>query len=683
MKRVAYPSAGLLLVGSALAVLLLVLGRPTVGQSPDSWRQLSLPDFVQTIEQVTAATPPPTDALWKEIRTQSAERLLAIVADGTAADYSDLVSLYLWSKPNLTAEENTTVLAALTPDANATSAWPFAKLQTVHARMSATAMPQAKRDALVLGWLDGRDVRTIDDVDQLAWLTEQVALVDRVDTAPTQFTATWTGTIQAPAAGDYTFSICPLRLDFKLYARYRTQTTVLWVDGRKVLDTAADGAAWRTAPITLRASHKMPIRIELSYACSDAAAFATRPAVALLRWERAGMTRQLVPTSALAVPDGSSAGLEAKYVLGTGANQRTVNRIDGELNFTWAHGSRIDPSHGQLRHELAAQTLAVATSTATLAQWEQDHGAAASDWPGANWAVLEALDPPQRKAWAATLVAHPVLLADCTRAAAIELYTMCRFGTLDGALAIFGRWAQAHADQLPVLDANFYRANRQPYRHMARMILWQYAPHRQQLEENYLTLADGSCALPVAYTLAYATWNQGQITRWIGTLDARLAGDQLSGNVRAAWLLARAQAAELRHTPADRFCRTLEHYLASQPWLQEATLVAQSEPVRLRGYLQWAARCAGKENLAGARHVFALAAQKCTSSTSSATLTEWRGTLDRVATAFAAKHARQEAVARAAYVTRLQKRRQTALDRGDSQAAARYAQLLADADAGS
>jgi len=62
-------------------------------------------------------------------------------------------------------------------------------------------------------------------------------------------------------------------------------------------------------------------------------------------------------------------------------------------------------------------------------------------------------------------------------------------------------------------------------------------------------------------------------------------------------------------------------------------------------------------------------------------LTQWRGALDTLATAFEAKHAHQETVAHAGYVARLQKRHQTALDPGDSQAAARYAQLLADAGA--
>jgi len=681
MKRIAYPSAGLLVIGLGLAAMLLLVGRWSVGQSPDSWRQLALPDFVREIEAVTTATPPPTETIWTEIRSQSAARLLQIVRGATAADYGNLVSLYLWAKPTLTAEENTTVLAALTPAANATSSWAFAKLQTVHARMIEAQMPQAQRDALVLGWLDARDVRTIDNVDQLGWLTAQVALADRTDTAPTQFTAQWTGTIQAPADGDYRLSICPLKLDFKLYARFRTQTTALWIGGQKVLDTARDGATHQTAPITLSASGKTPLRMEVAYACSDPAAFAARPAVALLWWQRSGMAQQLVPGTALATADGRATGLAATYVLGTGAQQRTVKRTDSQLNFIWSHGSLVDPSHGQLRRDLATQLLAVATDPATLAQWEQDHGAAASDWPGANWAVLEALDAPQRQQWAETLLAHPVLLADCSLSAAVSLYQACRFGTLPGALDGFGRWSQAHAEQLPQLVLDFYQINRAPYREMARMILWQYPPHRQQLEQNYLTLGDGSCVLPVAYTLAYAHWNAKQIGPWIDTLQAHAANKQLSGDQRSGWVLARAPAEEIRRSRPDRFRRVLQRYLAGQPWLQEATLTAQSETARLDAYLQWAARCGAAQNLPAARHVLDTAEKRCTSTASGATLTAWRAALEQLASAIQTQHQQQENLAREGYVTRLEQRRQKALERGDSQAANRYDQLLADAGA--
>ena len=70
---------------------------------------MSLPDFVREITQLTSAAESLSDALWTEIRSQSAERLLQVLTAGTAADYGDLVSLYLWARPQLTPEQVTTV----------------------------------------------------------------------------------------------------------------------------------------------------------------------------------------------------------------------------------------------------------------------------------------------------------------------------------------------------------------------------------------------------------------------------------------------------------------------------------------------------------------------------------------------------------------------------------------------
>jgi len=208
-------------------------------------------------------------------------------------------------------------------------------------------------------------------------------------------------------------------------------------------------------------------------------------------------------------------------------------------------------------------------------------------------------------------------------------------------------------------------------------VQFQYAPHRPQLETNYLTTDDGRCVLPVASTLAYAYWNQGQIGAWLDKLAARQANPRLGGDAQAAWLLAQAQAEEIGHTRPDRFRRVLHRYLAGQGQLQQATLTTQGEPARLQAFLQWAARFGAKQNVAGARHVLDLAAQKCTSSSATATINQWRAAVDQLAAALTTKHQQQELLAQAGYVTQLKRRHQAALDRGDAQAAGRYEQLIA------
>ena len=82
MKRCGMPAVWLVCVVLG-AVWVLVGNQQSAGQSPDEWRQLSLPDFVREITQLTSTAEPLSDALWTEIRSQSAERLLQAVAAGT------------------------------------------------------------------------------------------------------------------------------------------------------------------------------------------------------------------------------------------------------------------------------------------------------------------------------------------------------------------------------------------------------------------------------------------------------------------------------------------------------------------------------------------------------------------------------------------------------------------------
>ena len=50
------------------ASLLLLQQRSTRGQASDSWRQLSLSEFVQEMERLTTAPEEPSEEVWAAIR---------------------------------------------------------------------------------------------------------------------------------------------------------------------------------------------------------------------------------------------------------------------------------------------------------------------------------------------------------------------------------------------------------------------------------------------------------------------------------------------------------------------------------------------------------------------------------------------------------------------------------------
>ena len=359
--------------------------------------------------------------------------------------------------------------------------------------MTQAQLPVATVQALSVSWLEG-ELRTLENVDDLAWLWQQIHALGRSDDAPRSLSVTWTGSVQAPADGAYTFSICPLDLQYSFMGAQRKANMSIWIGQQQVLDSTAQGWTYRSEPVTLSAAAPQSLRVELSVKVSQVSLLAQYPAVALLLWEGPGLARQLVPSTALCTPEGSEMGLRGHYVLETQNEPLDVTRVDPQVNFIWYHSSEVIASHAPLRQELAARLYEVASSVETLARSESEAAAQADTWVGGQEAFLESLSPAQQRDWAERLLAHPALLEDCSRRAICELYEHCRIGAADAALQLWGQWSQGHADAALDWAPDFYRANRQDYAELARQTLWQYRPHFEALEEEYLTLPDGRAA---------------------------------------------------------------------------------------------------------------------------------------------------------------------------------------------
>ena len=426
MKRCGMPAVLLVCVVLG-AVWVLVGNQQSAGQSPDEWRQLSLPDFVREITQLTSAAEPLSDALWTEIRSQSAERLLQAIAAGTGADYGNLVSLYVWARPVLTPEQITTVLAGLVPPANQVSAWTYEQMRGVHGRMNEAGLPVDSIHALTLAWLENRDVRTITNVDQLGWLFAQVQLAHRQEIGRQEFTVRWSGSIQGPADGVYTLSICPLALNFRSGQTFRDQTTKIFVADQPILDSTENGWTYAAHGVTLAASQRTPLRIELSFACSSRGVVDALPAVALLYWEAPGMAKQLVPSAVLATPDGSQPGLQGEYVLPTRPEpgERDPRGRAAELHL-------VPPVLRGLA--TGRRAIAIGGPVVCRGQRREHAGALGSRTrhePRALAGPLGAARIARRdtsQKLGAVARAHPALLEDCANWAAASVYSRCRFG---------------------------------------------------------------------------------------------------------------------------------------------------------------------------------------------------------------------------------------------------------------
>ena len=111
-------------------------------------------------------------------------------------------------------------------------------------------------------------------------------------------------------------------------------------------------------------------------------------------------------------------------------------------------------------------------------------------------------------------------------------------------------------------------------------------------------LRDGRCALPGSLCALVCPLDGGDFGGVVKhELEARLEDAQLTGDRRVNWLRGQARSwAQPAPLPAP-----IGRFLAGEGYLEEATLVAESEPQRLRAYQELAVRMAAYERIDGPR----------------------------------------------------------------------------------
>jgi hypothetical protein len=176
-----------LLSGVLMAGLLCAVAPPAGGQqesqpSPDQWRKLPLEEFVSEIYQLTSAKQPLSGQVWRELRSQSLERLRGVLDTGAKADYFDLIRLYMWGRDTLTQQQKDSMLNQLAPPLDDAKGWAFEKLQSTIDWMGWAGTPKAYRDTLLAAWLKDRDIesvgRSTSERKQFAWLCREVLLAE-------------------------------------------------------------------------------------------------------------------------------------------------------------------------------------------------------------------------------------------------------------------------------------------------------------------------------------------------------------------------------------------------------------------------------------------------------------------------------------------------------------------------
>ncbi len=151
---------------------------------------------------------------------------------------------------------------------------------------------------------------------------------DEVIPKSTVFTAQWTGTVQAPTTGVYTF-----------YTASDSGTEVV-VDGDAVINNlAARSASTQSGTISLTAGQAVPILVQYISRGSGASSIK-------LLWSAAGGRKQVVPRSALVAAQGvtlpAREPLVGTYYGGYNFQTELLTRVDSTIDFNFGAGGVPD-----------------------------------------------------------------------------------------------------------------------------------------------------------------------------------------------------------------------------------------------------------------------------------------------------------------------------------------------------
>ena len=143
------------------------------------------------------------------------------------ATFDSLLDLYDWGRGELSPQERDAVLAQLKPTADDVGSWDLARLHRAHTHVGRLGIPSAVREDVLGAWLERRALDETalaglaDDAAtraaEVAWLC--VAL-DGTGTTADEFSVRWSGFIESPASGNYTFSTTPINVNFKSHGRH-------------------------------------------------------------------------------------------------------------------------------------------------------------------------------------------------------------------------------------------------------------------------------------------------------------------------------------------------------------------------------------------------------------------------------------------------------------------------------
>ncbi len=191
------------------------------------------------------------------------------------------------------------------------------------------------------------------------------------------------------------------------------------------------------------------------------------------------------------------------------------------------------------------------------------------------------------------------------------------------------------------------------------------------LLEYELETGSGDCNLAVANILAFSARRQGHSRALRVRLKQMLDDEQLTGDRRVPWLLARAYAEEvfIDDPPRPNF---------GLRYVEEAFAAAESPQYRFWALEEMVARLVSVDRGQQAKSLLDSVSAQFTAPEQQAAIATWRARADELTTYYVLvrDEAAHSTAGRDTYVKQLRRRLAKAQARGDDAAVARYQQLI-------
>lgn len=672
---------------------------------PENWQQLSAADFSSEIRnlQESGAFESLSPQEQRAAAQHAKDLFLAIDINDTDLSYHTIDMLHWVARDEFDESVNERTRAALLARQDDWTGADYPEVRGKVVMMMRLGMDQTLLITEARRWLAaGGTLAQVPDSD-LSYDLVQKSLAD-AEAISGSFTVKWEGELVVPQTGNYGFYLSPIDVNVGAATDPVTVTVSASVNGTpviarspanneelaKIRDDIAKGLATTDSynmteqpggVLELTAGQNVPITVELAVEARERLPISRLHMI--LYWDGPGFDRQIIPAENFVQPSGDP-GLQATYIWNVDGQTKTLQRVDADIDFVWSDDTVMLAKDTSIANSAADAMWQAMTDSAYINTLE--HPTAAGQmhpFLGDPNLVASGMSSARRKQFLNLLLAHPQLLDPVEAPRAVSFYRAFRFGNPDEALEVFGTWATRHPNITCSLDQPsiwlFERLTRYAMADMALMTTHQHPGQITVLQDEYLELPDGSCSLPVAYTLACSYLGQRMLPDWIAFLDDKI--DNLpAGDARVNWLLARAFAEELDPTSAVHYpfyfpipsCNPSN----GLPYLKQAMEAAQSPDAKLRAAKEIVARYCWARKFDQATQLITELEEGSLPAEQGAELASWQAEIDGFIAAKAQAEQESVAAAQQSYLDKIRERREKAANRGDSAAVERYDALI-------